>query len=342
MKTKQTDSKTPLNKLDKLEKNTVWFAFVLFLFISITTLFAEKIGNLSSVVGVRDNQLIGYGLIVGLAGTGDGTATFTGQTLANFLKSVNIQVNHNAIKSKNVAAVMITANLKPFSRQGDKLDAIVSSIGDAKSLEGGTLLMTPLKGVDGKTYAIAQGAISLGGAGSSKHTTVGKVFGGASVEQTVSYDIYNKQLATLSLKNESFKNAVLIEKAINTHFKSNVAKAVDPRSINLTKPRTTNMVEFLASISDIDVGVEQIDKIVIDEKTGTIIAGMNIEIKPVIVTHKDISISIDENALEKDEKLTIASVTKALQKVGATPKDLIAILQAIKKAGAYSANLEII
>lgn len=331
-----------IDQLDNLEKKALWVAIVLFFFVSISTLFAEKIRDVSSVVGVRDNQLIGYGLVVGLAGSGDGTSTFTGQSLANFLKSVNIQIDQNAIKSKNVAAVMITANLKPFSKQGDKLDAIVSSIGDAKSLEGGTLLMTPLKGVDGKTYSITQGAISIGGIGSGNHATVGKVIDGATVEQSLSYNIYNKQFATLSLQDESFQNAINIEKIINQKYGEKTATATDPRSIKLKKPKDMNMVEFLANVRDLDVNIEKENKIIIDERTGTIIAGIDIEVRPIMVTHKEISLSIDEKLLNDGRKLTIANVTKALQKLGAEPKDVIAILQAIKKAGAYSAKLEII
>lgn len=335
------NKKIPIDKLDRLEKGTLSFAVILFLFITITSLFGQKIGQISSVVGVRDNQLIGYGLVVGLAGSGDGTSTFTGQTLANFLKTVNIQVDQNAIKSKNVAAVMITTDLKPFSRQGDKIDAMVSSIGDAKSLKGGTLLMTPLKGVDGKTYAIAQGAISLGGFETSTHTTVGKVFSGATVEQSLNYDLYNKQRAVLSLKTQSFKNAVAIEQAINKKFK-NSAMAVNPRSIKLTKPKNINMVAFLAKVKDLNVALSIEEKIVIDERTGTIIAGTNIEISPVVITHKDISLSIDNSILKNGEKLTIANITKVLQKLGAAPKDIIAILQAIKKSGACTATLEVL
>jgi len=334
--------KTPLDKLDRLEVKTVWLAAILFFFVSITTLFSQKIGDITSIVGVRDNQLIGYGLVVGLSGTGDGTATFTGQTLANFLKSVNIQIDQSAIKSKNVAAVMITANLKPFSKQGDKLDTFVSSIGDAKSLEGGTLLMTPLKGVDGKTYAIAQGLISLGGQDSTKHKTVGNIFEGALVERTVSYDIYNKQFAILSLSKENFNDALAIQTALNEAFKAEVAKAIDPRSIKLAKPKDMSMVEFLAIVKDTDVKIKEVKKIIIDEKTGTIVSGTDIEISPIMITYKNISISIDEKSVPKGQKLTITLLTKALQKSGATAADVIAVLQAIKKAGAYTAKLEII
>ncbi|MCV6608190.1 MAG: flagellar basal body P-ring protein FlgI [Campylobacterales bacterium] len=310
---------------------------VLFFFISVTTLFGGKIKDVTSVVGVRDNQLIGYGLVVGLKGTGDGTSTFTGQSLANFLKSVNIQIDQNAIKSKNVAAVMLTSTLKSFSKQGDKLDAVVSSIGDAKSLAGGTLLMTPLKGVDGKTYALAQGSVGLG-----THTTVGKIPGGATVEKTLSYDIYNKQMATLSVSAGGFKNVLLIQNAINKEFGEGVARATDPRSIKLKKPKDDNMVEFLANVGDLDIQLEKNNKIIIDQRTGTIIAGIDMEVRPVMVTHGGISLKVDDKLLEDGGKLTISNVTKALQRLGATPKDVIAIFEAIKKAGALDANLEII
>jgi len=186
--------------------------FILFLLIC-TTLFSTKINDVANIVGVRDNQIIGYSLVVGLNKTGDGTTSkFTLQSISNMLKAMNIDMNAVDIKSKNVAAVVVTAKLGSFSRQGDKLDVLVSSIGDAKSLEGGTLLMTPLKGVDGKIYALAQGAVSIGGknsrgAGSESHATAGLVFDGAIVEREIKIDLYNQEYVTGSLKQTSFKTA---------------------------------------------------------------------------------------------------------------------------------------
>ena len=174
-----------------------------------TSALATQIKELANIVGVRDNQLIGYGLVVGLNGTGDGsTSKFTIQSLSNMLQGVNVKINPDDIKSKNAAAVMVTAKLPAFARHGDKLDIEISSIGDAKSLQGGTLLMTPLKGVDGDIYALAQGPLSIGGKSAGRsggnHPTVGTILNGALVEREVTYDIYNQDSIKLSLKDTNF------------------------------------------------------------------------------------------------------------------------------------------
>lgn len=345
--------------------------FILLLLIS-TTIYATKISDVANIVGVRDNQIIGYSLVVGLKKTGDGTTSkFTLQSIANMLKSMNIDMNSIDIKSKNVAAVVVTASLKPFSRQGDKFNVTVSSIGDAKSLEGGTLLMTPLKGVDGKIYALAQGSVSIGGkndrgAGSESHPTVGLVFEGGFVEREINIDLYNQKYVTLSLKESNFKNSVGIQKAINRFYSTNVAAAMDPRTIKLKKPQNRSMIEFLAEVQDIDMNYSPKSKIIINERTGTIIAGIGIKLKPIIITHGDItikikeqstlsqpdgSIAIDDNLViglnenelyTKEGTTTVANLVRSLQKLGATPKDIISILEAMKSAGSISADLEVI
>ncbi|MEA3331288.1 MAG: flagellar basal body P-ring protein FlgI [Campylobacterota bacterium] len=344
---------------------------ILFLLIS-TAIYATKISDVSSIVGVRDNQIIGYSLVVGLKKTGDGTTSkFTLQSIANMLKSMNIDMKPIDIKSKNVAAVVVTANLKPFARQGDKFDITVSSIGDAKSLEGGTLLMTPLKGVDGKIYALAQGPLSIGGkndrgAGSESHPTVGLVYEGGFVEREITIDLYHQEYATLSLKESNFKNSVSIQKAINEVYNTQVAVAMDPRTIKLKKPQNRSMIEFLAEVQDIEMHYQPKSKIIINERTGTIIAGVGIEVKPIIMTHGDITIKIreqesaaqPEGSMVVDSDLviglneneiytkkgttTVANLVRSLQKLGATPKDIISILEAMKSAGSISADLKVI
>lgn len=337
-----------------------------------TSVYATKINDVANIVGVRDNQIIGYSLVVGLQKTGDGTTSkFTLQSIANMLKSMNIDMSPADIKSKNVAAVVVTATLKPFSKQGDKFDITVSSIGDAKSLEGGMLLMTPLKGVDGKIYALAQGSISIGGknskgAGGVSHPTVGVVFEGGLVEREINIDLYNQEFATLSLKESDFKNSVEIQKVINEFYSTPVAVAMDSRTINLKKPQNKSMIEFLAEVQDIDMDYKAKDRIVINERTGTIIAGVGIEVKPIVMTHGDITIKIkeqktadkptgsmvvDDNLVigvnqnelyTKEGTTTVANLVRSLQKMGATPKDIIAILEAMKVAGSISAELSVI
>lgn len=348
------------------------YFFLLFTLLLSTVLYATKITDVANVVGVRENQLIGYSLVVGLRKTGDGTTSkFTLQSIANMLKSMNIDMKPIDIKSKNVAAVVVTATLKPFARQGDKFDIVVSSIGDSKSLEGGTLLMTPLKGVDGKIYALAQGSVSIGGrnsrgAGSDSHPTTGVVYEGGFVEREINIDLYHKRYVTLSLKEADFKNAVAVQKAINNFYTTQVAVAMDSRSIKLQCPKNKSMIEFLAEVQDIDMDYNNKNKIIINERTGTIIAGIDIEVKPIILTHGDITIKITEQkdltppagALKVDKDLalglnqneiytkkgatTVANLVRALQKLGATPKDIISILETMKSAGSISAELKVI
>lgn len=327
-----------------------------------TFVWAQKIGDIANIVGVRDNQLIGYGLVVGLNGSGDKSASkFTMQSIANMLESVNVKVSPNDIKSKNIAAVMVTATLPAFAKQGDKLDIVVSSIGDAKSISGGTLLMTPLTAVDGNIYALAQGAISLGESG---NILSGNVLGGATVEREVTYDLYNKENAILSLKTSDFQNAIRVQKVINSVFGESIAKAIDSRTIKIEKPKNLSMIEFLALVQEVNVDYSMREKIIVDERSGTIIAGVGITIEPIVVTHGDITIKITQEAINdpkatdigdgttlspnqniistNGKKPTISSVVRALQKMGASPKNIISILSAMKQSGAISADLEIV
>jgi flagellar P-ring protein precursor FlgI len=343
------------------------FIFALFY----SSVFATKISDVANIVGVRDNHLIGYSLVVGLNKTGDGTTSkFTLQSIANMLKAMNIDMAPIDIKSKNVAAVVVTAELAPFSRHGDKFNITVSSIGDAKSLEGGTLLMTPLKGVDGKIYALAQGAVSIGGlntgATSTSHPTTGLIYNGGLVEREITLNLYNQEYITLSLKEANFKNSVSIQKSINKFYSTQVAVAMDPRTVKLKRPQNRSMIEFLAEVQDIDMTYSVKHRIVINERTGTIIAGVGIEIKPIVLTHGDLTIKIKEEiniskpegsmVVDKDAIVglnenelytrkgttTVANLVRSLQKLGATPKDIISILEAMKSAGSISAELKII
>jgi flagellar P-ring protein precursor FlgI len=345
---------------------------IIFFALLISTLNATKINDVSNIVGVRENQIIGYSLVVGLEKTGDGTTSkFTLQSISNMLKAMNIDMRPIDIKSKNVAAVVVTATMKPFARQGDMFDVTVSSIGDAKSLEGGTLLMTPLKGVDGKIYALAQGPLSIGGmnqrgAGAASHPTVGIVFNGGLIEREINIDLFHQHYATLSLKESDFENVVAVQKAINAYYNTQVAVAMDSRSVKLQCPKNRSMIEFLAEVQNIDMNYTPKKKIIINEKTGTIVAGVDIEVNPIVLTQGDITIKIvatdkplkptgsmtvDKNlviGLNEDEvymkkgTTTVANLVRSLQKLGATPKEIISILEAMKSAGSISAELKVI
>lgn len=337
------------------------FVFVLLCLLGVDAQ-AEKISDIANIVGVRDNQLIGYGLVIGLNGTGDkNSSKFTMQSIANMLESVNVKISPDDIKSKNVAAVMITASLPTFARQGDKIDIQISSIGDAKSIQGGTLIMTPLTAVDGNIYAIAQGAVVIG---NSQNVLSATVMNGATIEREVSYDLYDKTGMSLSLKKSSFQNAVKIQNAINNVFGQDIALAIDPRTIKIVRPKNLSMIEFLALVQEVNVDYSNSDKIIIDEKSGTIVAGVGIIVHPVMVSSGDITIKITKDPLDDDKAqkidgnttfdpkqntlssngkfTTISSVVKALQKMGASPKSMISILEAMKRSGAISAEIEVI
>lgn len=326
-------------------------------------LLAEKIGDIASVVGVRDNQLIGYGLVIGLNGTGDKSGSkFTMQSISNMLESVNVKISADDIKSKNVAAVMITASLPPFARQGDKIDIHISSIGDAKSIQGGTLVMTPLNAVDGNIYALAQGAIV---SGNSSNLLSANIINGATIEREVSYDLFHKNAMTLSLKNPNFKNAIQVQNTLNKVFGNKVAIALDPKTIQITRPERLSMVEFLALVQEIPINYSAKNKIIVDEKSGTIVSGVDITVHPIVVTSQDITLKITKEPLNDSKNtqdldnnmsldtahntlssngrsITIAGVVKALQKIGVSAKGMVSILQALKKSGAISAEMEIL
>ena len=345
----------------------IFLAFLLF----ITSIFAVQIKEVANTVGVRENQLIGYGLVVGLNGSGDGTSSkFTLQSVSNLLQGMNIKVDPNDIKSKNTAAVMVTAKLPAFAKSGDKLDIIVSSMGDAKSLQGGTLLLTALRGIDGEIYAIAQGSLSTGGlsarpGGAGTHSTSATVMGGANVEREIPQNFSQSSDLTLSLKVADFKTASDIERVLNAVFDEEIARAIDSRTIKLRKPEDLSNVEFMARVLEQDISYKPQSKVIIDERTGTVIAGVDVEVEPVLITHKDITIKIDpnnqtanQNEIDmrdggfidpnsntlriNNQKSTVANIARMLNKLGASPNDIISIMENLKRAGAINADLEVI
>lgn len=343
---------------------------IFFMFFLYENAFSAQVKDIANVIGVRENQLIGYGLVVGLNGTGDGsTSEFTIQALSNMLQTVNVKVNPDDIKSKNTAAVIVTASLPPFARHGDKLNITISSIGDAKNLQGGTLLMTPLKGVDGEIYALAQGSVSIGGKNvgraGNNHATAGNILNGALVEREVAYDILNQTSINLSLKISSFKVANQLQDTINANLGDDIAIAIDPRTINLRRPDNVSIIELMSRVLELDIDYKADDKIVIDERTGTIVSGINVSVDPVVLTHGDITIKIEPNSYDglnetdvdlqdgiavspaintlkiADERTTIASVARALNKLGASASDIIAIIENLKRVGAIHVDVEI-
>ncbi len=348
-----------------------------------------KIRDISNVEGIRDNQLIGYGLVVGLNGTGDKSGTeFTVQSLVNMMERMGITVDKNAVKVKNVAAVMVTAKLMPFSKGGAKMDVIVSSVGDAKSLEGGTLLMTPLSAANGQVYAVAQGPVSVGGmnvasagAGTIKnHPTVGMIPNGAIVEREIPFNMDESNI-TLNFKNGSISDMVKAKDAINRKVGSNVTKITSPSTLEIVVPRAQmdNFYVFMDNILSAEIEPTNLAKVVVDERTGTIVMGADVRINTVAVSHGNLTINInstvevnpnqnfigaqggqnnnqqgqqqqqqqitvtEENAklMVVPEGVAISDLVKALNSIGVTPRDLISILQAIKSAGALHGELQV-
>jgi len=341
-----------------------------------------KIRDISNVEGIRDNQLIGYGLVVGLNGTGDKSGTdFTVQSLVNMMERMGITVDKNAVKVKNVAAVMVTAKLTPFARPGSKVDVVVSSVGDSKSLEGGTLLMTPLSAANGQVYAVGQGPVSVGGmnvaaagAGTIKnHPTVGMIPNGAIVEKEVPYNMDETNI-TLNFKQSNLSDIVKAKNAINSLIGSNVASITSPTTVQVIVPRdkTSDYYVYLDTVLNAQIEPSNLAKVVVDERTGTIVMGADVRINTVAVSHGNLTINInstvevnkDQNFLgdtttqtnqqtditvtEENAKLmvvpegvSISDLVKALNSIGVTPRDLISILQAIKSAGALHGELQV-
>lgn len=342
-----------------------------------------RVKDLADIEGVRSNQLVGYGLVVGLNRTGDKVQQnlYARQTLQNLLERMGISAAAASLKPENIATVLVTANLPPFARQGSKLDLTVSSIGDARSLQGGTLILTPLKGIDGQVYAVGQGSVSIGGisagnAGNSveiNHPTVGRVPNGATVERIVPTELAANNQLTLVLRNDDFSTAAKLNKIINAKFGMGTAKALDGRNLEVKVPETfaDNRVGFIAELESLRLTPDKIAKVIINERTGTIIMGREVRISGVAISQGGVTVRIGteyevyqpaplspqgETTVvptttvdvkeKKPESLilrdgaTIDEVVRGLRTIGVSARDIISILQAIKSAGAMNAELE--
>ncbi len=278
-------------------------------FIWTSVSFAARIKDISTIGGVRDNQLIGYGVIVGLAGTGDDLAKnlFTAASLANIMNRQGLTMKDKtaALKADNIAAVMVTATLPPFAKNGSKIDVMVSSVGSAKSLQGGTLLMTPLRGADGEIYAVAQGAISLGGysAGGAgggvvkNHTRVGRISSGATVEKELAYDFDSKRVLMINLQQPDFTTATRMTSAINKALAFAEAKQLDAFSVSVKANDSFagTLSELVYHIESLDVPVDTPAVVILNEKTGTVVMGENVRISTVAIAHGNLSIQIKED-----------------------------------------------
>jgi len=264
---------------------------ILFVFAAYS-MYGVTIKDISNIVGIRDNQLIGYGLVVGLSGTGD-KSKFTMQSLQNLLRNSYIKIPASSIKSKNIAAVMVTSELPPFARQGDKIKIKVSAIGDAKSIDYGELLLTQLKAVDGQVYALAQGTIIA----DDDNLTTGFIYEGAIIENEINYSLENEKSIKLSLVKNDATQATLIEEKINKQFGELLARALDTRTVQIKKPPNVSMVKFISDVQKIKLDSTFKKKIIIDASKGIIIAGANIPIGPVTLARDDFTIRIKKSEL---------------------------------------------
>jgi len=346
---------------------------------------AERIKEIASIAGVRHNQLIGYGIVVGLDGTGDQTTQtpFTVQSMINMLSRMGVTLPPGqSLQLKNVAAVMVTADLPPFARVGQPIDVTVSSIGNAKSLRGGTLVMTPLKGADGNVYAMGQGNIVVGGAGASaggskatiNHLSVGRIANGATVEREVPMALGQGDVASIELRRTDFGTAQRVADAINKAMGRGTASAVDGRQVQVRLPANpVEHVAFLGAVENLSVvPMRQAAKVIINARTGSVVMNQAVMIEECAIAHGNLSVSISaDNQVSQPGALSggqtagvtnanidiqqeggalmtlrtganLADVVKALNAIGANPQDLITILQAMKMSGSLRAELEII
>ncbi|EDZ98133.1 flagellar P-ring protein [Burkholderia sp. H160] len=387
---------TVFNTLSRAGRALMFVALACAALPAATPAHAERLKDLAQIQGVRDNPLIGYGLVVGLDGTGDQTTQtpFTTQTLANMLANLGISINNQAagssssqsslsnIQLKNVAAVMVTAVLPPFARPGEAIDITVSSLGNAKSLRGGTLLLTPLKGADGQVYALGQGNVAVGGAGASANGSkvqvnqlaAGRITSGAIVERSVPTAVSQAGTMQLDLNDMDYDTTQRVVAAIDSAFGSGTATALDGRTIQLRAPADPQQqVSFMAQLQNLDVRPAQAAaKVILNARTGSIVMNQMVTLQNCAVAHGNLSVVIntqpvvsqpgafsngrtvaaqqsqiqmkqDNGALKMvNAGANLADVVKGLNALGATPADLMSILQAMKAAGALRADLEII
>ncbi|MES1156904.1 MAG: flagellar basal body P-ring protein FlgI [Alphaproteobacteria bacterium] len=345
---------------------------------------APRIKDVADFEGVRENQLVGYGLVVGLAGTGDSlrNSPFTRQSLAAMLERLGVNATNGNLNTRNVAAVMVTANLPPFASQGSRIDVTVSALGDARSLAGGQLLVTPLMGADQQVYAVAQGSLAIGGfsaqgaSGSSVSrgvSTAGRIASGGLVEREIPFDIAAQQDLRLSLRNPDFTTAAHIADAINQTVGADTAHATNPGQVVIHRPSSYqgDMVALIGSIENLEITVDTPARIVIDENSGIVVMGENVRVSTVAIAQGNLTISINEDPfvsqpaplsqgqtqvvphsnvhVDEDKGglvmvpggVPLRQLINGLNALGVSPRDMIAILQALKAAGAIQAEIEV-
>lgn len=367
--------------------------FILLFIFFLSNAQADRLKDLTSIAGVRSNQLVGYGLVVGLPGTGDGNSPLTLQSMQAMISQFGVTTNSaTSLNGKNSAAVIVTADLPPFAKPGQRLDATISTLGQSKSLRGGTLLMTPLMGADGQTYAVAQGNLLVGGLGVAGNDgsslivnvpTVGRIPGGATVEQLIETDFLSNDNLILNLHQGDFSITNQVAEAVNDVFGNGVAIALDSRSVKVRAPvDPAQKVSFISMLENIEIEPErQSAKVVVNARTGTIVIGGDVRVTPAAVTHGSLTVRVDENNIVTQENnlavadgvaattpgpatitpdsniqidqqparaflfdpgVELSTIVEAVNAVGTSPADLVAILEALREAGSLRAELVVI
>ena len=367
--------------------------FILLLIFFLSNAQADRLKDLTSIAGVRSNQLVGYGLVVGLPGTGDGNSPLTLQSMQAMISQFGVTTNSaTSLNGKNSAAVIVTAELPPFAKPGQRLDATISTLGQSKSLRGGTLLMTPLMGADGQTYAVAQGNLLVGGLGVAGNDgsslivnvpTVGRIPGGATVERLIETDFLSNENLILNLHQGDFSITNQVAEAVNDVFGNGVAIALDSRSVKVRAPvDPAQKVSFISMLENIEIQPErQSAKVVVNARTGTIVIGGDVRVTPAAVTHGSLTVRVDENNIVTQENnlavadgvaattpgpatitpdsniqidqqsaraflfdpgVELSTIVEAVNAVGTSPADLVAILEALREAGSLRAELVVI
>lgn len=323
----------------------------LFFFGAIHGANAARLKDIASIRGVRENQLIGYGIVIGLKGTGDGKNEFMSKSMVRMLDKLGMKLDSPEFSSKNVAAVIVTATMPAFGKAGNPIDITVSAIGEASSLQGGTLLQTPLRAANEQVYAVAQGSVIIGGDAKDAHVTVGRIPNGAQIERDMTADFSSRKMYRLTLINPDFTTAARSVLTINKELGGHYASAKDSGTIDIITPFAyeNRGVELLATIESIEINPDMKARVVVNEKTGTIVIGDKVKISRVAISHGALSVKVGEGKKGSEEKVavlesgvSVGDLVQALNKLGVSPKDLITILQSIKAAGALHGELDVL
>lgn len=324
---------------------------VLLLLTVIDSANAARLKDIASIRGVRENQLIGYGIVVGLKGTGDGKNEFMSKSMVRLLDKLGMKLDNVDFSSKNVAAVIVTATMPAFGKAGNPIDITVSAIGEASSLQGGTLLQTPLRAANEQVFAVAQGSIIIGGDGKDQHLTSGRIPNGALIERDMTADFSSRKMYRLTLINPDFTTAARSVLTINRELGGHYASAKDAGTIDIITPFAyeNRGVELLATIESIEINPDMKARVVVNEKTGTIVIGDKVKISRVAISHGALAVKVGDGKKGSDEKVavldsgvSVGELVQALNKLGVSPKDLITILQSIKSAGALHGELDVL